>query len=111
VSIAELKKKFGRNAKSMMNRAIRAECHGGGEALEALTLARNLTHHRGGVEADTMEAELYLAVLEIVDAMEDAIREKYSLQPRPSRDDGARSNNRHSGRKHQAARRRGTSHG
>lgn len=88
MSLQDLKAKYGGSkSRQAINRAIRAECPGGPEALDALELLYKMSQRHGrGSEAEVG----YLQVLGIVDAMEDVIRERYGMPERAEREDGRR---------------------
>lgn len=102
MSVESLKREFGGKTSEAINRAIRQTIPGGDQALDALTLARQIAQRRGWTEADgspSVAATLYKSILKIVDEMEAAIRADYKLPPRPPRDPAAQPGRRHTGRR------------
>jgi hypothetical protein len=76
-----------------VNKAIRAEIPGGDEALAALELAHGFLRRAGvrnAADSDLPQARMYMAVLAIVDAMEDEVRQRYDIPPAKDRDDDRR---------------------
>lgn len=66
----------------VINRAIRAELAGGNEALDALTLLRKMAKRHpltNEIGKPSAMGVAYAMVMKIVDAMDDAIRNKYGL--------------------------------
>ncbi len=91
------------NTKSLINKAIRAECAGGDLALDRLTAWRQICEREGwgdksahGTGRELLRVTAYRHILEIVDAMEDAVRETYDL---PDRSESTESLGRASNRK------------
>ncbi len=93
--VRDLKVKYG-NTKSrdVINRAIRAECPGGDLALDRLADWNRICNRLGwgnstqhGTGSELLHVTAYRHILEIVDAMEDAIRARYDMSDRPVRDD------------------------
>lgn len=88
----ELRERYhGTSSRSTINRAIRAECPGGAVALNALEAWHGTCKRLGWGDkhSDSLPVHVraYRDILEIVDAMEDRIREIYSIPPRSERDD------------------------
>ena len=85
-----IRQHYGGKTSEAINRAIRAECPGGAQALELLTALKSMCD-RYGWEGDgggtTPIAAAYERALEVVDAMEDAVRRRWGVGPRPERDD------------------------
>lgn len=82
----DLRARYGQNGgtQGMINRAIRAECPGGGEALDLLTLLLQIGDRVGWADADskpTVAHVAYMRVCWIVDKMEAAVRATYDMPP------------------------------
>lgn len=79
----ELREHYGKsNQPAAINAAIRAECPGGNEALEALTLLKQIADRHGWQGENgtaSVPAMAYGRVLEIVAAMERAVRARWGL--------------------------------
>lgn len=85
-----LRRKYGGKTAEAINRAIRAEVPGGDEALDRLRDWRMICSRLGwgdGLPEEPLHVTAYRHLLEIVDAMEEAVRERYGLPPAPERDD------------------------
>lgn len=80
-----LRSKYGGRVHEAINRAIRAECPGGNEAIDALTLLHQMCGRLGWSDGrgKTPLAVAYERVLAIVNAMDDEIRRRYGLPARP----------------------------
>jgi len=90
---SKLREKYGGKTGEAINRAIRAECPGGDEAIATMTLARQMCQRHGYEDSrgqPSALAALLGQIMGIVDAMEDEIRRRYDMQPREERDDFAR---------------------
>lgn len=99
--VAALKAEYGKARTSdLINRAIRAECYGGDVAIDHMTLLKRYADDEGIRDLDNSDertAILYRQAVEIVQEMEDGIREQYGLDEREMRDDVARSGGRRRG--------------
>lgn len=86
-----LRDEYGGNPRSAMNRAIRAECAGGEAALDALEYWHGVCIERGfgagGDQPDPYHVQAYARTMEIVDAMEDDVRQRWGMRPRQPRED------------------------
>jgi hypothetical protein len=85
----ELREAYGGNPKMAMNRAIRA-MPGGTEALSSLERWHGICRSRGWDDVNghtPYHVQAYEDILAIVDAMEDAVRVKYTMAPRVERED------------------------
>lgn len=92
MNIDALREKYGKNAKrrEAINRAIRAECPGGDDALDRLEDWHKICYRRGWDDIggeEPLQVTAYRHLLDIVDSMEDWVRTEYDLPPRPERDD------------------------
>lgn len=91
---AAIRAKYGGKRGESINKAIRAECVGGNEALDALAACNRAAEASGWSSDDggpSAAKTCYTAVLDIVDAMEDDVRERWNLPDRPEREDLKRS--------------------
>lgn len=99
--VEELKSKYGGKTKEAVNRAIRAECAGGDEAIDAMSLAKQICDRHGWADPDgtpSVHAVLYERLMWVVDAMEDDVRERWGLPEREDREDLRRSGSRRRGK-------------
>jgi hypothetical protein len=89
-AFASIREKYGGKRREAINKAIRAECVGGSEALDALAVTNRMAELFGW-EADdggpSAAKSCYVAVLDIIDSLEDDVRERWGLPDRPERDD------------------------
>ena len=73
------------NLKQAVGRAIRAECPGGAETLDALELFHKILRRAGELESDgrtpTIAKVGYDRLCEIADAMEQEVRRRYGMPP------------------------------
>lgn len=95
MSYRALKARYKGKTREAINKAIRAECPGGDEALDGLNDWHKVCEHRGWQGADgrgeeSLQVTAYRHLLEIVDAMEDSVRARYSLPEREDREDLSR---------------------
>ena len=81
----ELKDKYGGNSRMAMNRAIRSECPGGNEVLDALELFHKIVLRHGEYEPDgrtpTVAQVAHDRLSAIADAMENEMRKRYGMTP------------------------------
>ena len=86
--IKDLREHYRLNGRSRqaLNHAIRAECPGGDEALDALTLIKQMLDRHGWEEpsgAPTPLAVAYQRLEWVVAAMERDVRERWEMPARP----------------------------
>lgn len=80
----------GRDMRSAVNRAIRAECPGGGIALDRLATWHHICRRLGwgdGATEPPIHVTAYRHLLEIVDAMELDVRHRWGMPDPPPRQD------------------------
>lgn len=85
-----LREHYGGDTRAALNRAIRAECPGGPEALDRLATWHHIVRRLGwgdNAREEPLHVLAYRHLLEIVDAMERAVRERWHLPPAPPRRD------------------------
>lgn len=87
-----LRSKYGGKLHEALNRAVRAECPGGGLALDRINDAHKICQRLGWGENTTPATEpvhvtAYRWLIEIADEMEASVRARYGLDPAPERED------------------------
>lgn len=84
-SAGPLRTKYGGRLDEAINRAIRAECPGGNEALDTMTLIKQMLDRHGWTGPDGKPTPLSMAfrrVREIVEAMDEAVCHTYGVERR-----------------------------
>lgn len=93
---APLRSTYGGRTDEAINRAIRAECPGGRETLDAVNDWHKICTRLGwgdradhGTGAEPLHVTAYRHLLSILDAMEARVRDTYGLPPKPGPDPDA----------------------
>lgn len=93
MSLLDLKNAYGlsrgKKGREAINYAIRAEIPGGDKVLDRLQDWRHICHRLGweGPDGEPIQVTAFRHLLEVADAMEDAIRERYDIPARTQRED------------------------
>jgi hypothetical protein len=83
---SEVRAKYGGRLDEALRRAIRAEIDGGDACLDAMTAAHSLARNFRFGTPQKEDAEIALSALRrIANRMEDEVRRRYNMPPRPER--------------------------